>query len=291
MQLALFLCGILTTKLIRLDIDWEYPADEARGGNATTDRENLVLLCDELRRYFDDAPEEYELSIAIPASVYRFESGFDLFKLSRSVHFFNLMAYDLHGIWDDPPIVGAHSDVKVIDVAIQYMLDNSVPSAQIVMGMPAYGRSYTMANDTCVNLGCEFNILSNETALGGCLGTTGFVPFVEIYEWENSGRFDLLTFDIDTASTVMVRNGKELVSYDSVGSFKAKVDYATELCLGGTMVWAVDMMPEGTQSAGSTGEGGSGGSSVGVSNGDEEPSGEFPSLLSDENAVLAFWYA
>ena len=289
-KLALFLSSILTNKLIRLDIDWEYPADEARGGNATIDRENLVLMCDELRRYFDDAPEEFELSVAIPASVYRFEAGFDLFKLSRSVHFFNLMAYDLHGIWDDPPIVGAHSDVKGIDAAIQYMLDNSVPSTQIVMGMPAYGRSYTMANDTCVTLGCEFDIFSNETALGGCLGTTGFVPFAEIYEWENNGRFDLLTFDIDTSSTVMVRNRKELISYDSVGSFQAKVDYATELCLGGTMVWAVDMMPEGTQSAGSAGGGGSGGSSGGISNGDEDSPGELQSLLSEENAVLAFWY-
>jgi len=36
-----------------LDIDWEYPGDETRGGNATLDKENLVLMCEELRKYFD----------------------------------------------------------------------------------------------------------------------------------------------------------------------------------------------------------------------------------------------
>ena len=42
-----------------------------------------------LPRYFDDAPEKFELSMAIPVSIYRYETGFDLVELQKSVHFFN----------------------------------------------------------------------------------------------------------------------------------------------------------------------------------------------------------
>ena len=73
-----------------LDIDWEYPGDESRGGNATLDKENLVLACEELRKYFNAAPEDFELSIAVPASIGRLNAGFDLRGLAESVDFFNV---------------------------------------------------------------------------------------------------------------------------------------------------------------------------------------------------------
>lgn len=107
--------GLLLFILLCLSSSWEYPGDETRGGNGNIDKENLVLLCDELRKNFDDAPEKFELSMAIPASVARFEVGFDFTNLAPSVHFFNVMAYDLHGIWDEPRIVGAHSDIGGIN--------------------------------------------------------------------------------------------------------------------------------------------------------------------------------
>ena len=91
------------------------------------------------------------------------------------------MAYDLHGIWDDPPLTAAHSDIVQINEAIDYMITNSsVPPSQIVLGLSAYGRSYTLENTTCTTYGCPFREDSNETAIGGCLETTGFVPYVEI---------------------------------------------------------------------------------------------------------------
>ena len=191
---------------------------------------------------------------AIPASVYRYKVGFDLQNLAKSVHFFNVMAYDLHGVWDDPPLVGAHSDIRVIDEAIEYMLTNSsVPASQIVLGLAAYGRSYTLANETCVTLGCPFQEDSNETAIGGCLETNTFVPYVEISQWTEEGQgagYDLITMDMASRSVVMVKDGDQIIVYDNPESFKAKVDYATTKCLGGTMVWAIDMLPFGMKRLG-----------------------------------------
>jgi chitinase len=263
-----------------LDIDWEYPGDETRGGDATLDKGNLVLLCDELRKYFDAAPEDFELTIAVPASTDRFDVGFDFGGLAKSIDFFNVMAYDLHGVWDDPPVTGAHSDIAGINFAIEYMLAD-VPASQVVMGMPAYGRSYTMTDESCLTLGCPFDVFSNETAIGGCLDTNGFVPYVEIYDWTRMGEgkgYDSITVDHTTYSAVMVKDGNQFISYDNVETFKAKVDYASKKCLGGTMVWAIDMIPLGTQSSGSSG------SSGGSSNNNE--SGQ--SVLTEEQSALAF---
>ncbi len=266
-----------------MDIDWEYPGDQTRGGNTTVDKDNLVLLCQELRKYFDDAPEKFELSMAVPANTTRYEIGYDFINLAPVVHSFNIMAYDVHGLWDEPKIIGAHSDIGMINEAIDYMLTNSsVPASQIIFGLAAYGRSYTLADETCLTLGCPFHKKSNETAIGGCLDTAGFVPFVEIYDWELEGRgkgYDSLTVDVASYSAVMVKDGNQLISFDNDETFKAKVDYATSKCLGGTMVWAIDMLPV-TQIAGEDGGGEGGGSSGNDSTAQ--------SILSDEDSSSAF---
>ena len=126
----------------------------------------------------------------------------------------------------------------------------------VAVGLSAYGRSYTLENTTCTTYGCPFREDSNETAIGGCLETTGFVPYVEIYDWTRMGEgkgYDSITVDHTTYSAVMVKDGNQFISYDNVETFKAKVDYASKKCLGGTMVWAIDMIPLGTQSSGSSG--------------------------------------
>lgn len=267
-----------------MDIDWEYPGDETRGGNATIDKDNLVLLCQELRKYFDDAPEKYELSMAVPASATRFEAGYDFINLAPAIHFFNVMAYDFHGVWDEPRIIGANSDIVRINEAVDYMLNNSsVRASQIVLGLAAYGRSYTLANDTCLDLGCPFHENSNTTSIGGCLNTSGFVPFVEIYDWEQEGKgkgYDSITVDVASYSAVMVKDDNQLISFDNEETFKAKVDYATSKCLGGNMVWAIDMLPIVTQISGG-GEIGEGGSNPG-----DDPTAQ--SVLSEEESLSAF---
>ena len=39
---------------------------------------------------------------------------------------------------------------------------------------------------------------------------------------------------------IVTWGGDQWVSYDDLPTFKMKIDYANEVCLGGVMVWAVD---------------------------------------------------
>lgn len=75
-----------------VDLDWEYPAAEDRGGLAA-DFENYVTLLQEMRSSFGS---KYGLTITIPTS-YWYLQHFDVANLQDSVDWFNFMSYDLHG--------------------------------------------------------------------------------------------------------------------------------------------------------------------------------------------------
>lgn len=75
-----------------IDLDWEYPASDDRGGNPA-DFSNYVILVKEIRQAFG---KKYGFSITLPAS-YWYLQHFDLRNIQDSVDWFNFMAYDLHG--------------------------------------------------------------------------------------------------------------------------------------------------------------------------------------------------
>ena len=72
-----------------VDLDWEYPQADDRGGVAR-DKENYVSLVKELRAAFGPA---YGISMTLPTS-YWYLQHFDLVGIQDSIDWFNLMAYD-----------------------------------------------------------------------------------------------------------------------------------------------------------------------------------------------------
>jgi chitinase len=75
-----------------IDLDWEYPAADDRGG-VPADFTNYVSLVKAIRLAFGT---KYGFSITLPTS-YWYLQHFDLANIQDSVDWFNFMAYDLHG--------------------------------------------------------------------------------------------------------------------------------------------------------------------------------------------------
>jgi chitinase len=75
-----------------VDLDWEYPASDDRGG-VPADRANYVSLLKDMRTAFGTS---YGLTVTLPTS-YWYLQHFDLEGMAASVDWFNLMSYDLHG--------------------------------------------------------------------------------------------------------------------------------------------------------------------------------------------------
>mgnify|MGYP005989543721 CR=1 FL=1 len=89
-----------------VDVDWEYPTADDRGGKKG-DAALLNQVLAELREAFDAEGTDWEISMTIPTS-YWYMKGFDMENLQDKVDYFNFMTYDIHGMWDFDNEVGFH---------------------------------------------------------------------------------------------------------------------------------------------------------------------------------------
>jgi chitinase len=218
-----------------VDIDWDSPLDPDKGGSPDN-FERFVLLVKEIRTAFNDSGEDYELSLALPATTWEL-LDFDVVGLSEYVDWFNLMSFDYHTPKNIPKTVGAHSDLKLID-SVVFELVKEIASTKFVLGMAAYGRTYTLADDRCKEIGCPFR----SPGLGGCGNTPGFLPYSEIAEFMESNSYDELHQDVSSSSMVAVVNDDQMISYDDESTWAIKEAYAEMMCLRGVMLWSVDML-------------------------------------------------
>ncbi|KAK3935763.1 chitinase [Diplogelasinospora grovesii] len=223
-----------------VDIDWEYPAASDRSGSPA-DFTNYVSFLSNLRAAFVGAGRDYGISITLPSS-YWYLQHFDIVNLSQVVDWFNLMTYDLHGVWDgSDPFIGAvalaHTNLTEIDEALQLMWRNHIDPAKVTMGLGFYGRSFTMSSSSCLQAGCPF---SGPGKPGPCTASAGTLSAEEIRQViANNGA--TVTEDPVAAVEIVTWDGDQWVSYDDLKTFQAKVDYANSHCVGGLMVWAADL--------------------------------------------------
>ncbi|KAJ5749058.1 uncharacterized protein N7511_010754 [Penicillium nucicola] len=211
-----------------IDIDWEYPADD-------TQAMNLVLLLQKCREVLDNAAgpdRHFYLTIACPAGPNNYEK-LRLQEMTPFLDFYNLMAYDFAGSWDQNAghqanIVKSNSNPAATpfsaDAAINYYINvGGVPPSKIVMGMPLYGRAFT------------------NTAGPGA-------PFSGVGEgsWEN-GVWDYKAlprpgaqeqFDAESGASWCYDGASQtMVSYDTIHMAQVKANYIQQRGLGGGMWW------------------------------------------------------
>lgn len=132
-----------------LDIDWEYPKTPKEGSD-------FVALLEATRKELDSyasslsSRPHFLLTVASPAGPQNFPN-FPFRDMDRYLDFWNLMAYDFAGSWDQ--VAGHQANVFPsnqmpqatpfsADNAIRYYISQGVPANKIVMGMPLYGRSF-----------------------------------------------------------------------------------------------------------------------------------------------------
>ena len=218
-----------------IDIDWDSPLDRDKGGSPDN-FDRFVQLAKEIRSAFDQSGKDYTLSIALPPTDWEL-LDYDVAGLSEHVDWFNLMTFDYHTPKNIPKTVGAHTDLKLID-SVVFELVQEIASTKFVLGMAAYGRTYTLADDRCEEIGCPFR----SPGLGGCGNTPGFLPFNEIIDFIESNSYNELHQDVSSSSMVAVVDNDQMISFDDPSTWAIKEAYAEMMCLRGTMLWSIDML-------------------------------------------------
>ncbi|KAJ6257663.1 hypothetical protein Dda_7450 [Drechslerella dactyloides] len=221
-----------------LDLDWEYPKADDRGGKPA-DTLNYVMLVRELRQAFNTAGKGWGITVAIPAS-YWYLQNFNLALMANYIDWFNLMSYDYVGAWDKDnkwtgPYVGAHTNLTMTQQALELMWRSNVPGEKISMGMGFYGRSFTLKNKACTKPGCQFAEAGKK---GQCSDTEGILMNVEIQDIID--RKGLKPVFDKTAGVKYMTWDDQWISYDDAESIAFKKHWARERCIGGLMIWALD---------------------------------------------------
>ena len=133
-----------------LDIDWEYPKSDAEADDFV---KLLQAVRYELEQYSQSLPQHphFLLTVASPAGPSNLK-WLKLREMDQYLDFWNMMAYDFAGSWDQ--VAGHQANVYPskqqpsstpfsIDFAVRYYIEHGVHASKIVLGMPLYGRAFT----------------------------------------------------------------------------------------------------------------------------------------------------
>lgn len=205
-------------------VDWEHPSDSRQG-------RNFILLLETLRRYLP-APT-FLLTAALPAGKWALQH-IDLAAAAQNLNFINLMTYDFSGPWVDASGHHAqlyaprrpHNDAAALscETAVTYVHKMGVPLRKIVLGIPAYGRSF---------LGCDDIGQRYVAAAGGdeC-GPGGSFEYKDLPRPGASEHVDMAL-----GAAYCCGGDGGFVTYDNAQTVHQKAAYVREQGLGGMFFW------------------------------------------------------
>ncbi|KAK3891565.1 hypothetical protein Pcinc_004543 [Petrolisthes cinctipes] len=215
-----------------LDLDWEYPGYEE---GSPRDKQGFTAWVKELKEVL--APQGLMLTSAVSASRRVIDRGYDIPRVAELLDLIFLMSYDFHGSWEKK--VAHHSPLYpepgqnpefCSDFAVNYWIQKGAPPSKIVMGVPLYGRSWTLASS------------DNNSPGASALGPGRPGPHVKASG--NLAFFECcLAFLKEGWSKVTgvggpyITKDNQWVGYDDVEAVTQKAQYAIDEGLGGVMVW------------------------------------------------------
>ncbi|KAJ2757055.1 hypothetical protein GGI19_000351, partial [Coemansia pectinata] len=237
-----------TNGLDGLDIDWEYPgAPDIPGipAGLPADGPNYLSF---LRKLKAKMPAGKSLSIAAPAS-YWYLKNFPIAEMAPLLDYIVYMTYDLHGQWDygnqwTGNFLKSHVDWAETYWALALITKAGVPSNKLLFGLGAYGRSFQQVDPNCSDSSCRFTGPASGATPGTCTGTGGYLSLAEINKIIASGNFRRHYPDDVSGNDVLLYGSDQWVAWTPEPTMRAREDWAKSVNLGGSVLWAADLMGE-----------------------------------------------
>ncbi|UJR30602.1 hypothetical protein I4U23_018127 [Adineta vaga] len=177
---------------------------------------------------------------------------YDIRKIESLVNYINLMTFDFYGPWDEKtgisaPLFHQHYQIETeslrnVDGLVKLWLSLGVSREKLIIGIPAYGRSYTLST--------EQKGLHAPTNGPGYPGqytkTRGFLSYYEVCEKGQSQNWQRVW--LDSEKGWYMTNDDQWISYEDVDSAalkvilttKAQAQYAKAEQLAGLFIWSID---------------------------------------------------
>ncbi|ERL93249.1 hypothetical protein D910_10545 [Dendroctonus ponderosae] len=207
----------------------------------------------ELREEFERESEKTGrprllLTMAVPAGIEYINKGYDVPKLTKYLDWMNILSYDYHSAFEPAvnhhaPLYSLEEDSEYnydgelnIDYTIKHYLKMGADPNKLVLGIPTYGRSYTLFNPEAYEIGSPAD---GPGDMGEATRENGYLAYYEICEnvknqdWEVEEPFP-------KAMGPIAFKDNQWVGYDDENIVRKKAEYVAENSLGGIMFWAID---------------------------------------------------
>ncbi|XP_064104521.1 chitotriosidase-1-like [Macrobrachium nipponense] len=217
-----------------LDLDWEYPAYQS----SASDKEGFRLWVKELREAFN--PHGMLLTAAVSAGKNVIDQGYDVPAVAADLDQIHVMAYDFHGSWEKQvahhaplfPAPGQSQELSA-DFAINHWIKRGAKASKLVLGVPFYGRSWTLAGSDATP-GAPATGAGTPGPLMKDAGTLAYYEICSAHERDGWKKIS------DPAGPYLTK-GNQWVGYDDIDAIIGKAKYAKSKGLGGIMIWDIVM--------------------------------------------------
>ncbi|WP_414166030.1 glycosyl hydrolase family 18 protein [Superficieibacter sp. BNK-5] len=243
-----------------VDLDWEYPNDEAVGNPyGPEDGANFALLIAEVRKQLDAAGRsDVKITIAASAVVQKLQSIDLKTMINAGMDYINVMTYDFFGTpWAET--LAHHTNLKAltaggwsVETIVNYLLAEGFPAERINIGYAGYTRNSRNTEITSFSpLEGTYNP-GKKLANGDYESTTGtfesgtsewydiIYNYLDLENQKGRNGFNVYTDQVANADYLFNPQSKLFMSLDTPRSVKAKGEYAANLGLGGVFTWTVD---------------------------------------------------
>jgi len=233
-----------------LDFDWEYPGGRDDSPGSPADYVNYITLLREMREEFDKYGLLITAAVAAPSGLV--DQAYDVESLAELLDYINVMTYDYHGWFPNHTYTGHNSplfgtpeenaDEKHpghsfnTKASIDYWLKRGAKKSQLLVGLAAYGRGFTLRNPAenglyaAATAGCE---------AGPYTQARGYLGYNEICD-KVLLPGDWTIVREEHVFAPYAYKGNQWIGYDDEESIATKCDWVIDEELAGVFFWSID---------------------------------------------------
>ncbi|XP_060532477.1 chitinase-3-like protein 1 [Cylas formicarius] len=207
-----------------IDLDWEFPE--------AVDKDNYIALLKDLKEGF----KEYDilLTAAVRAIPIYDNTGYDVPQIAKYLDLINVMTYDYFGSWSsytgqNSPLFPSSKDTAYekgylnVQAGGKLWLDAGATKDKINIGLPFYGRSFTLLNPE------NHDLKAPVTGAGSPVSPSYFQILQGYSNWT--------TVWDDEQKNPYKYSGDQWLGYDDKKSITEKVKYVLSQDFAGVFIW------------------------------------------------------